>query len=59
MKTATQLLQSAVRSRDPILAGQALDSLRLAGNNKQCFRIALAADPTLTMMDVDDAESKG
>lgn len=47
---AIKTLQTAVRIRDYVLGGRAVDSLRNAGHNyQQCFRIALAGNPSLTL----------
>jgi hypothetical protein len=47
--SAVNQLKRAARSKDAKLAGQAVEALRLAGHTyRDCYRIALAGDPTLT-----------
>lgn len=43
-----QSLKNAVRARDPKLAKAAYDGLRKELSDRQCYRLALAADPELT-----------
>lgn len=48
-------LKSAVRTKDAKLAGQAVDALRMAGHdNRACYRLALAGDPSLTEGEWED-----
>lgn len=48
-------LKRAVRSKDAKLAGKAVDTLRQAGlTYRDCYRIALAGDPSITEPEWDD-----
>lgn len=50
MKNTLQTLKAGVLAKDAKLIGRAIDSLRMAGHNyRDCYRLALAVDPTLTL----------
>lgn len=50
-----QTLKTGVLANDPKLIGRAVDSLRLQGMTyRDCYRIALAANPSLQESDWED-----
>lgn len=50
-----ETLKNAVRHKDAKRAGEAVDSLRAKGYTyRDCYRIGLAGDPTLTEAEWED-----